>query len=146
MMKWKDNGTDFEFTIDEFYKHKDWCEVTLMVKNKYFNYYQKEELLETRDVQQILDGITRLLNRKMIKREVLHFTEPDISFAFYPPRLQREVSHWISLENIDSLTPLFAEMIIELDLGEGYGGEYYVVEMSQDQLIMMRDYLLEVTG
>lgn len=144
MMKWKDNGTDFEFTINEYDNIEHWCDVTVMVNNEFINYYQKGELLETHDVQKILDAITRLLNRKMINREVLHFVEPDISFAFYPPRLQREVSHWIPIDNIDSLTELYAEMIIELYLDDGYGGQYYVVELYEDELIALRDYLSEV--
>lgn len=144
-MKWENNGTYFEFTINEYDKLKVWCEVTLKVENKYFNYYNKDEILERNDVNKILDSINRLLNRKMIKPEVLHFTEPDLSFAFYPPRLQREVGQWIPIENIDSLTELYTDMIIDLCLNEAFCGQYYIVELYEDELIEMREYLIEVT-
>lgn len=146
-MKWQDNGTDIEFTINEYKPIKDfWCDVTLRVNNKYFNYLETGEILESQDVDSILDCIERLLDRKMYSPEEISFVEPYLSFVFYPPRLEREVCKWISLDNVDALTDICAKMILELELEEGFGGHYYILELDEETLKKLKDYLVRVVN
>lgn len=146
-MKWKDNGTDIEFTINEYKPVKNfWCDVTLKVNNKYFNYLETGEILESQDVDSILDCIERLLDRKMYHPEEIFFTEPYISFVFYPPRLEREVCKLIPLDNVDALTDIYAKMIFELELDEGFGGHYYILELCEEELKNLKNYLVKVVN
>lgn len=67
-----------------------------------------------------------------------------MSFIFYPPRLEREVGKSIPIDNVDGLTDIYAKMILELELKEGFGGHYYTLCLDKEELKNLRDYLVEV--
>lgn len=148
-MKWRSNGTTFEFKIENYRKRSygsdNWCDVTLSVNNEYFMYNEKGEFLEYNDVEAILGCLNELLGGTMDSPKELSFMEPNISFVFYPPRLVREVSYWIPIDDIDALTEIYAKLIIELELERGFSGQYYVIELKLEVLEKLQVYLTEIT-
>ena len=104
----------------------DWCKVEIDIKNSYFCYYEKGEMLLGNELEELYDCITKCLNNELKEDKELSFLEPDLSFLFY--RSEDDVH--------------LANFMIELNINnEGYNGDVYSMLFSDEQLVMIRDYI-----
>lgn len=80
------NYTDFYLEInrknDYAYDPYDrWCDVTISISNKNFNYNNKGELLLEIEVIELRNLFEKFVNDKLLKDEGIDFIEPDLEFT-----------------------------------------------------------------
>lgn len=87
-----DNYTDFTLKIKKAYEDDEdfddkWCNVTLTIKNEYFNYdtFNNEILLES-EIKFLIKELYKLVKGKLRKRETIDFMEPDLEFELMPSK------------------------------------------------------------
>lgn len=85
-----DNFTELIMKIKRTHKEEKnwddkWCEVTLEIKNEYFNYktFNNELLLES-EIEILIKEFNKLVNGKLLKNETIEFIEPDLVFILEP--------------------------------------------------------------
>jgi hypothetical protein len=141
-LKIKRDDTLFKFNIDKLgCKSIDdpndtnyWLIVDMSVRNKWFNYYSKDETLELDDLIRIKEVYEGILNGTFIETKRIGFIEPNFEFVFYP-----DIKH-----NIQRVGQRMDFIINLTDDRTAFTGEKYILPLGEDNTAKFIDYLNQV--
>ena len=102
-----DNYTNFYFKIERktdfiHNTYDKWCDVTISIFNKNFNYKNDGELLLEYEVIELRKFFKKFINSELKKGESISFVEPDLEFKLYTNNL---VDLRVSLFEDGALSP-----------------------------------------
>lgn len=134
------DGTNIVFDIHGYKKdslnYDEWCNVKLSVNNKYFKYDNLGELLESSEIDSVINTLKELINGKLNKKLLLTFAEPYIEFEFFPKNSIRK-----NYETKDILM----DLILNLPNSEfDYNSESYIINFNRERLNTLLNYLTEL--
>ena len=107
-----------------------WYDVSLNIKNKYFNYNETRECLLERELWEIYHTLNKCLNNELDENKNLWFVEPDLELEFSCSSDENHI-HLVDFQ-------------IYVNLEGIAGGDYYSFLLDEEQMIMFRDYLEKI--
>ena len=144
-----DGGTKLRFSVDsignnnvdDYSKLDYWMVISVSVNNKFFNYRYRGETLQYADLISIRNTLNTLLENRLKQKEKLDFIEPDLEFMLYPQLDLRTIPGTWCKEGYE-IQDISVDFKINLpDNERGYSGEYHVVPLLRDEIVIWRDYL-----
>lgn len=107
-----------------------WYQVSLNIKNKYFEYNKTTESLQDFELKEIYSTLNEYIDNTTKENKELFFFEPDFRFRFYASTDEDNCK---------------CEFIINLNSDQGISiGDSYSILLFDEEMVQLRDYIKEV--
>ena len=145
------DDTGFEFKIRNYNPNHNesnwddlWCNITVIIKNKYFRYVKScDELLLSCEIDKIKKNLKALLDDKIKQEEEINFIEPDLSMILHPKRNCKENPKLVYIREGYEIIDIRMEFILNLtDNERAYTGQKYIIPFNREEIQQLYEYLL----
>ena len=133
--------TKLTFKLNDYDSQEDYAQVTLKVENRYMNYCKSGQLLDTDEVEWIIQTLNDLLDDKLTEVTRLTFTEPDLTIICYPAQTAAKKEGLNNRKSRHYAVESYIDFTINFPNGCGYSNEKWTVTLSRDKICELTEGL-----
>lgn len=126
-----EKSTSITIEIIEYDKYpKDdfsWCDIKIEIKNKYFNYSCISEFLDVKEIDFMINWLSKAIINKLPDEDELYFTEPELVFIFNKTKDEKP----------------YLDFEFNYPSNGCYGYEKWCTLIEYEQIIELRDGLIK---
>ena len=123
----------------------EWCKCDFkFTSGAWLNYHKEnDEILLSFEVKQLEETLTKLLTNELSEIKEMVCMEPDFIFEFYPQTDIRNKPNYCYVNPGSEIQDIYMEWKIFF-WNEGITDNHLTISLGRKEIIMLRDYLLEV--
>jgi len=131
--------------------HEDWdsqwCKVDFSFSSDdWLNYHkEQDEVFLSCEVEELADGIAKLLRDEVTEMKEISCIEPDFNFYLYPKRDLREDPRYTYIREGCEIADYYMEWAVSF-WHKGLTGNYLTLMLCKDDMCLLLNYLYLITG